>query len=376
MRIAIDARIISTGTGRYIERLLFYLEQLDTADTFLILVRRKDLNYYKPHKPNFQIVEADFADYSFAEQLGFNKLLRKLRPNLVHFCMPQQPLLYKGNSVTTVHDLNLLRITANDMSKIELFVKQRVFAYLLKRVAKRSTHIIATSIYTKNDLINFSGIPSSKITVTYEGTDLSKSKQKQYSKMAKHKFIMYLGRAEPYKNNRGLIKAHQALLKTHPDLWLVIVGKIDKQRQADMEWAKDLGYKQIHFTDFIPDEQVAWLHKHCLAYVLASFMEGFGLPALEAMGDGAPVVSSNTTCLPEIYGDGAYYFDPHNFNDMVAAIDYVISNPKIRDQLRVAGKKVHDKYSWKKMAKQTLEVYKNALVAKEETTPPQELPQL
>ena len=370
MRIAIDARVINSSTGRYIERLLHYLEDLDKTNTYLILVRREDLAFYKPRRSNFKVVEANFADYSFAEQLGLHRLLTRLRPDLVHFCMPQQPVLYQGNAVTTIHDLNLLRITSNDMGKFELAVKQRVFRYVLQRVAKQNTHLIATSIYTKNDLINFSGISPDKVTVTYEGADPATSKTKTLTKFAKRKFIMYLGRAEPYKNNRGLIQAHQALLKKHPDLWLVIVGKIDSLRAADIEWVKKRGFKQVHFTGFIPDEEAAWLHKHCLAYVFASFMEGFGLPALEAMGYGAPVVSSNATCLPEIYGDGAYYFDPNNFDDMVAAIDYVISNPKVRKQLSEAGKKVHGKYSWKRMAEQTLAVYQDALATQQVTIPP------
>lgn len=365
MTIAIDARIISTGTGRYIERLLHYLEQIDHTHAYLILVRNKDLAYYKPTNPNFTIVEADFADYSLDEQLGFASFLKKLRPDLVHFCMPQQPLLYNGKCVTTIHDLNLLRITSNDdMGKLELIIKKRIFAGLLKRVAKRSAHIITPSEFTKNDLITFARIPETKVTVTYESADKSNATPEPIPNLKDVPFIMYLGRAEPYKNNRGIILAHQKLLTRFPDLRLVIASKIDILRQADMTWVGENGYKNVDFVGFVSEEQAAWLYQNCRAYIIASFMEGFGLPGLEAMKYGAPVVSSNTTCLPEVYGEGALYFNPHSTEDMARALEEVISSEKVRHELSGRGIAQAKKYSWRRMAEQTLAVYEGVLEQK------------
>src|SRR6478735_8523535 len=108
MHIAIDARIINSSTGRYVERLLHYLQEIDTVNRYTILVRQKDKDYWQPTANNFTTKVADFADYSFAEQIGFKQLLNELKPDLVHFCMPQQPVLYTGKSVTTIHDLTLL----------------------------------------------------------------------------------------------------------------------------------------------------------------------------------------------------------------------------------------------------------------------------
>jgi glycosyltransferase involved in cell wall biosynthesis len=359
MKIAIDARIINSSTGRYIERLVHYLEELDHENQYLILVRKKDLSFYTPHNPNFRIVEADFPDYSRAEQIGFAKLLRALKPDLVHFCMPQQPLLYRGVSVTTVHDLNLLRITSNDdMNFIELHIKKLIFRMLLYRVVRRTQHVITPTQFTRDDLIDFSHIPFSKVTVTYEGADKADTHTVPIPALQNVRFIMYVGRAEPYKNNRGLIEAHQQLLQKYPDLKLVIVGRKDSLRQTDMAWVKKRGYTNIEFVGFVEETQLGWLYQHCAVYVFASFMEGFGLPGLEAMAYGAPVASSNATCLPEVYGNAAEYFDPHNRGDMVAAIDKIMSNPKRREQLIEKGYKVHGKYSWPRMAKQTLAVYK------------------
>jgi glycosyltransferase involved in cell wall biosynthesis len=361
-KIAVDARVISSGTGRYIRGLLQNLEDIDRENEYLVLVRHKDLDYYKPKNPKFKVVEAEFADYSYNEQLGFNRLLRSLQPDLVHFCMPQQPLLYIRPAVTTVHDLNLLRITANDdMNWLELRVKKMIFGGLLWTVAKRARHIITPSQYSKDDLIKFSHIPTQKVTVTYEGADKADATPKPIKDLEGKRFIMYLGRAEPYKNNRGLILAHQELLTTYPDLRLVIASSIDKQRKADMKWVSDNNYKQVDFVGFVSDEEAAWLYQSCLAYVVPSLMEGFGLPGLEAMGYGAPVISSNATCLPEVYKDGAYYFDPRKHGDMARALTDVFEDAGLSDHLKKRGMEVHAGYSWRRMAEQTLAVYKQVL---------------
>lgn len=357
MKIAIDARIINSSTGRYVERLLHYLEKIDNTNQYLVLIREQDKGYYKPVNKNFRVVIADFADYSFSEQLGFAKLLQKLKPDLVHFCMPQQPLLYTRPAVTTVHDLNLLRISSNDMGRVELAVKKAVFRALLLIVAKRSNHIITPTNYTKKDLINFSNIKGSRVTVIPEGSLEVVSKLKAVKSIEGKKFIMYLGRAEPYKNNREIIKAHQNLLQKHPDLHLVIAGKIDKLRQADIDWVKQEEYKQVHFSGFVSDEEAAWLYSNCLAYVIASSMEGFGLPALDAMAYGAPIASSNATCLPEVYQDAAIYFDPASSQELAAAIDKLVSDKALRTQMSKKSREQCKKYSWQKMAESTLKVY-------------------
>ena len=103
--IAIDARIINSSTGTYVERLLHYLKQIDTTNTYTVLIPSKDLSFWQPTKSNFTVKAADFKNYSLAEQTGFAKLLSSIHADLVHFCMPQQPLLYRGKTVTTFHDL-------------------------------------------------------------------------------------------------------------------------------------------------------------------------------------------------------------------------------------------------------------------------------
>jgi glycosyltransferase involved in cell wall biosynthesis len=363
--IAIDARIIASSTGRYVERLINYLEKLDTANTYYILVREKDKSYYAPTNPNFHVKIADFADYSLGEQLGFATFLKELNPDLVHFCMPQQPLLYTRPAVTTIHDLNLVhRTDKGEMGHIEFFVKQFIFKHLLRKVAKRTNHIIVPTDYTRHDLLQFVHIPEGKITRTYEDADTNTFPPQPVEILEGKQFIMYVGRAEVHKNNRRLIQAHQQLLGDHPNLHLAIVGKIDELRQADIEWTHANNFKNVDFLGFISDNHLNWLYKNTAGYIVPSLMEGFGLPGLEAMKSHAPVISSNATCLPEVYQSGAHYFDPLDIDAMAHAINDVLTDKNLAKTLINNGEKVASQYSWERMAQQTLNVYNTVLKTK------------
>lgn len=363
--IAIDARIINSTTGRYIERLLHYLEEIDTSNKYLVLVRKKDIDYYEPRNKNFTVVEADFADYSIAEQKGYLKLLNSLKPDLVHFCMPQQPVLYKGEHVTTVHDLTLLKSYSSDKNLVVYKAKQLVGWFVFKWIARSSTHIITDAEYTRTEYAKFAGISKDKITAIHLAAEKSAATPLPYEYLQNQNFIMFVGNQSDYKNTRRLMEAHQQLRKANPDLLLAFVGRLKGRAGSSLRhnkaWAEQQGFKGIVWTDFIDDAQLEWMYENTLAYTLPSLMEGFGFPGLEAMVNGAAVVSSNATCLPEIYGDAAEYFDPKDVSAMVAAIERVISDPERRKELVELGYKQAAKYSWKRTAEQTLAVYENAL---------------
>lgn len=360
MHIAIDARIINTSTGTYVERLLSYLQEIDTTNHYTILVPTKDLTFFTPTNPNFTVMAADFKNYSLDEQTKFKTFLDTLAPDLVHFCMPQQPVLYTGKHVTTFHDLTLLNTYNSDKNWLVFHVKQLIGRFIFKRVAITSKHIIVPTQFVKKDLLAFSGIPESKITVTLEAADVFADKLQPYNHPFKQ-FIMYIGQQSDYKNIKRLGDAHQKLLETHPDLGLILVGKKNASALKNETYFKQKGYRNILFTDFIPNEQRDWLLKNCNAYLFPSLMEGFGLPGLEAMGYGAPVVSSNTTSLPEVYGDAAHYFNPQDTDDMARAINDVLTDEALRNDLIAKGYAQLKKYSWKRMAEQTYAVYMDAL---------------
>lgn len=358
--IVIDARIINSSTGRYVERLVTYLQDVDIDNQYTILVPEKDKDFWKPRNENFTVKTVSYNNYSFGEQLGFSRFLKKLNPDLVHFCMPQQPLNYKGKKVTTFHDLTLLKTYNSDKNWFVFHAKQKVGKYVFKRVAQENNHLIAISQFTKQELQELTPVPDENISVIYEASDVSNIAPKKYQLPFK-KYLLYVGQQSDYKNIKRLGDAHQILLAKYPDLGLVLVGKKNTSALTNEAYFNDKGYKNVIFTDFVEDPQLSWLYSNAQAYVFPSLMEGFGLPGLEAMSYGTPVISSNATCLPEVYGQAAHYFNPEDTSDIAEAIDQVLSDDTIRTRLAKAGFKQIKKYSWKKQAQETHKVYMDVL---------------
>lgn len=361
MHIVIDARVINSGTGTYVRELLNHLQQIDTVNQYTVLVPAGDLSYWKPTNPNFSLLAADFANYSFAEQFGFKRFLKKLSPDLVHFCMPQQPVFYRGKRVTTFHDMTLLRTYNSDKNWLIFHMKQLVGRWVWKRVAKISDHVIAISNNTRDEYQAFSGIPNEKISVVYEAAEAHPTSLTPYTAIPFTQFIMYVGQQPDYKNIRRLGDAHQRVMKNHPSLGLVLVGRLKEDAKRNKAYFTKRGYTNIHFTDYIDDSQRDWLYTKAQAYVFPSLMEGFGLPPLEAMAYGTPVVSSNASCMPEVLGDAPIYFDPTDIDDMAIKIEQVVSNIGLQEQLRQRGKRQIAKYSWQTTAKQTHAIYMSVL---------------
>lgn len=360
MHIAIDARIINSSTGRYVERLVHYLQEIDTTHRYTLLVPSKDLHFFTPTAKNFSLKAADFKNYSFAEQTAYKAFLDELHADLVHFCMPQQPILYKGRHITTVHDLNLLWTYNSDKNWLAFHAKQLVGRYVFRRIGHTSAHIITPTEYVKDAYVKFARIPEDKVSVTYEAADVFVDKIKPYTHPFKQ-FLLYVGQQSDYKNIKRLGDAHQLLLSQYPELGLILVGKKTKAHEKNEQYFKQKDYKNILFTGFLEDDQRDWLFSNCAVYVFPSLMEGFGLPGLEAMGYGAPVASSNATCLPEVYGSAAHYFNPLDSEDIARAINDILSSKALRTHLIQQGTEQVKKYSWRDMALQTHDIYMKAL---------------
>lgn len=361
MKIVIDAREYSTSTGRYVQKLLHYLMQTKSEHRFVVLLKPGDMDKFRPTSDRFEAFRCDYKEFTFGEQLGFKKQLDGLGADLVHFGMTQQPVRYKGKTVTTIHDLTTLRFYNPDKNKLVFGVKQKVYAEVIKRAAKKSSVVITPSNFVKDDLVKFSGISPDKVVVTYESADAITEAPTPLPDLQNSKFIMYVGRPTPHKNLERLIDAFSSLRAKHPDLRLVLVGKKDANYSRIEAGVKKRGIDGVVFTGFTSEGQLRWLYENTQAYVFPSLSEGFGLPGLEAMVHGAPVVSSNATCLPEIYGEAAKYFDPLNVDTMADVINSVLTDEKLRNTLIKNGHVQAKKYSWKRMAEQTLEVYNKAL---------------
>jgi len=360
-RIVIDARESGSSTGRYIDKLVEHLHVLRPAHDITVLTKADRLDYLRGVAPDFQIIEAPYPEFTFAEQLGFKKQLDGLKTDIVHFGMTQQPVRYKGRVITTVHDLTTLRFDNPAKNRAIFKIKQKAYKYVVKKVARKSAAIITPTQFVKDDLVQFSGIDPNKVTVTYEAAEPIQSPATPLPDLQNRQFIMYVGRPTPHKNLERLIEAFALLRAQHPALTLVLAGKKDSNYQRIETGLPDSLRAHVLFTDFVSDGELRWLYEQCAAYVFPSRSEGFGLPGLEAMAHGAPVVSSNATCLPEVYGAAAHYFDPLDTQTMADAINEVLSDQALRKRLTADGIRQVAKYSWQRMAEQTLAVYERVL---------------
>lgn len=362
-KIVIDARESGTSTGRYVDKLVEYLYKARPNHRFIILTKSHRLDFMKRLAPTFDIVESNFKEFTFAEQVGLLRQVNSFNADLVHFAMTQQPVLYHGRKVTTIHDLTTLRFDNPAKNPLVFRFKQQVYKRVIHRVAHASRQLITPSKFVKEDVARFTHVNPNKITVTYEAADMLRDKPMPVEGLEGRKFILCVGRATPHKNLRRLIEAFQILHTQDGQLILVLAGKTDRNYEDLANFAADKGLADsVLFTDFVDEAQLKWLYEHTAAYVFPSLSEGFGLPPLEAMVHGAPVVSSDATCLPEINGQAAHYFKPADVEDMAVKIAAVINNPTLSHQLIEKGHGQVKKYSWADMADQTLKIYEKALL--------------
>ncbi len=363
--IVIDARIRRSSTGRYVDRLIEHLQPLDSAHEYSILVHQDD--DWQPSAKNFTRVDSPFAQFSLnpLDQIKFSAQLYKLKADIVHFPLNQQPILYFKPVVTSTLDLTMLRFTRAGKTPVPIFkLKMLAYRFLFWYSNKKSRAVITISKFVKKDLEDHYPFTKGKITVTYCAGDppLGVQAEAPHFLGPKTPFLLFVGTAFPHKNLERLVQAFGELHKDHPELRLVLVGKKEQYYEQLEAYVKQRPDKDgVFITGFLPDSQLKWLYEHCQAYVFPSLSEGFGLPGLEAMVYGAPVISSDASCLPEVYGKAAAYFDPLDPLDMAAVIEKVLDNPRIRQLLINAGHKQAKRYSWDRMAQETLIVYKKVL---------------
>ena len=372
MRIGVDARMYSssfTGIGRYVYELTTRLFALDQKNEYVLFFNSPE--YQKFNCPNDRVTKrlVDARHYSYEEQFKFLQILNQENLDLMHFTHFNAPLFYRRPCVVTIHDLTLSFFPGKKMPSIGHRLAYRL---VISTVVKKARRIIAVSQNTKEDLQKVLKTPAEKIAVIYEAAGKEFTKimdQDQIETMKKtyaldKPFLLYTGVWRSHKNVAGLIKAFSKLIQEGKfDGYLVITGREDPFYPEVKKTVNDLALQnRVKFTGLVSEKDLVLLYNATLLLVLPSFYEGFGLSPLEAFACETPVVVSQTSCLPEICGEGnAVFFDPYNVADMADKIFQVINSSALQKELRLNGLNRIKAFSWDKTAKETLELYEEIL---------------
>lgn len=342
MRIGIDARLIEeTGVGRYIRNLIIELGKLDKTNEYVVFLRKKSFDMELPDRWEKRI--ADVHWHTMSEQFVMPRLFLDARLDLVHIPYHNPPIFYPGRMVVTIHDLTILHFDTGKATTLPMpLYKLKRFGYWSELMVglRSAKSIIAVSESTKREIIDHFRVDPNKIVVTYEAADVAKSRGKR---IVEGEYILYVGNAYPHKNLEALLESWNGrIVLATPDDYFS--SKLPKQKNV------------VKFGS-ANTRELANLYTHAAALVFPSLMEGFGLPGLEAMALGTPVVCSDIPVFREVYGDAVLRFDPNNPNDMTQKIQEVLQNKTLRSDLIEKGKRQATKYSWRRMAEQTLKIY-------------------
>lgn len=355
--------ITKSGVGTYIQNLLTIFDKSNEDIFIYSLVNSSNgeiLNTYSKIK----IIKTNYYTpiYSLREQVILPYYCKKLKPDLVHYPNFNSPFYSPLSFVVTIHDLIYYLYPSACPNKLgHLYAKM-----MLKYAAKKSRLVITDSFFSKNDIVKHLGVPEKKVYVIYPGvnqkyypTENPENFLKKYN-LPKN-YILYVGNHEARKNIVGLIKAY-SISKFKNDYFLVIGGKKDPRRKEIYEVIKKLSLEnRVIFTDYILEEELPAIYSAAKLFIFPSYYEGFGLPPLEAMACGTPVVCSNATSLPESVGDAAIMVEPSDIIGLAGAIDEVLSNQVLREKLIRKGIEQAKKFSWENTAKRTIEIYREAL---------------
>ncbi|MBI4009045.1 glycosyltransferase family 4 protein [Candidatus Roizmanbacteria bacterium] len=265
--------------------------------------------------------------------------------------------------VVTIHDLSYFYYPAEFLKK-DLHQLKSWTKYSVEKAKK----VIAVSNTTKKDVIKFYGIDDKKIEVIYNGYEKNLKAQNsnvkattQKLKLEKNKYILFVGTLQPRKNIDTLIEAFGYFKKQNPSFKLIIVGKKGWLYDHIFKLIEDFKLKRdVIYRGYVTDDELGNLYKNAFSFVLPSFYEGFGIPVLEAMGYGCPVISSFASSLPEVGGDASLYFDPKSPSELAEKLTNLKDNKELRKQLIEKGKVRIKQFSWQKCAEQTLQILKNA----------------
>lgn len=364
MRIVIDGRlwgIEHRGIGRYVDELLKELARADQNNEYAVLCNPKKFRYLAAPGENFRLVPANCGVYSPCEQVKLPKLIKSLKPGLVHIPHFNVPLRVKEPFVVTIHDLILHHAPHERATTLPLplyWLKVLAYRTVMSRVVSRARRIITPSVSVAEDIALHYPKASPKLCPVLLAPPVAAEPARL--KLPEN-YLLCVGAAYPHKNLELIIRALPHLVGQVPNLKLVVVGKRDFFMRRFERFVLDQGlYHNVRFWGEASEAELAALYRGAACYVLPSLYEGFGLGAVEALQHKIPVVASDIPVLREVLQAAAIYFDPQSELACAQAIREA-REPATKLALRQAGHQVLRALSWARVARETLAIYQAAL---------------
>lgn len=369
-RIAIDARKWRDyGIGTYVRNIVRALALLDHENTYFLFCHHEDVPTLTDLSENFVPVVDESPGYSLREHWSLPRQLRRLGADLFHEPHYVLPLLLGTKAVVTVHDCIHLRFPEYLPNPGAIHYAR----FMMGSALRRARVVFTVSEASKRDILHFFPHTSpERIHVVSNAIDadlLEPPDQEELDRVKERyqiaqRFILYAGNIKPHKNLPRLIEAFARLRATpgHEDVQLMIIGdEIGKTPELRRRVESFRLRPFVRFFGFVPERTLAALYRLATVFVFPSQYEGFGLPPLEAMACGTPVVTSNVSSLPEVVGDAAVLVDPHDGEAIAAGLSRVLDNPAFANELREKGIVQARKFNWEDSAKKTLAGYREAL---------------
>ncbi len=381
MKIALNALFLQTpanGSAQYLLHLLHALKEVDQQNEYVLLGAKPIAGNGSTLAPFLYRVSPvpslarrnENIEKAVWEQITGPAAARRADIDLFHVPYFAPPLFPRTPTVVTIHDVIPLRLPAYQASAMV-----KAYMRLVARAAHNATLIITVSQHAKQDMMDALRLPAERIRVTYEAagdeykpiTDPALLAQARARYGLGERYIFYLGGLDQRKNVPQLVRAFAYLYKQldQPDLQLLISGNPDKQKGPlfpdPRPIAAELGISDQVIYRFVEEEDKPAMYSGASLYVFPSLYEGFGLPPLEAMSCGAPVVCSNRTSLPEVVGDAAITVDPEDTRSLVEAMRSVLTDSSLAMDLRARSLQRATLFNWRKTATETLSAYEEAL---------------
>lgn len=368
MRIGIDGRILTTrrGMGRVLRYILRPLLQLGATDEFLLYIGPSPIEELTD-APNIRVRPLSSGLVPLYEQILLPAAVKADKPDVLWCPANTGPVRLRTPVVLTLHDLIFRHrgtLLPHSPSAYQRFGAQYT-DWCASKLARRAAHVVTDSAYSAAEIHDLLGVPRESITVVPLGVTIAATGDSvgndQIAQLGIDRpFFLLLGATDPRKNTPFTVDVFLESAAAR-ETQLVVAG-LDRA-EAEAYRARTQNHVNSHalvFLDFVDDEMLAGLYRHCLAFVFPSLFEGFGLPVLEAMHFGAPVLASNLTCVPEIGGDAVLYFNPRSREELSDELLRLLGDPVLRTRLREAGKLRAASYDWRTGAETLMKTLRGA----------------